>query len=634
MAGLFGTLNIATSGLSAQQKAIDVTSHNIANANTEGYSRQRVTLESNSPYTMPSITNPSEAQVGTGVSVTSIQRIRDSFLDYQIRTETSTKGTYDKRDSYLSEVENIMNGTSDTGLSTLMSKFYSAWQDLSKNAQNSDARTVVAEQSSALADELNHTYSQLQKLKTDCQSDVKDQVFEVNDTLDQIDKLNQQIKNVKISGNEPNDLMDKRDLLLDKLSSQFNINIDKKDFDGVDVSPVNSTGVKYPNIVQSLDNESVKRFSYVSSITETVKGSGIYAVNYYKKGDMSNSNNMQTVYVSMTADQEKQLDENRVLWADKDGNAIGLSVDEASSPISGGKVATDPLSFNSIKLFNPDNGQIKGTTSVQADIDNYTDQLNKIAKALAFSVNAVASGQTSVGTAAATTPTGAMDATNQADYMPFFVNSDTASTLYTTDSTGKASLSNTDLNTVLAAESQITAGNISVNKEIMTDVMKIKTRTHDDEFATETDNNVDGNSDGNRALAIAQLANSKINIQNISDTTTRADFFAAAGVDTGWVADSNGINTVQSSSDGMTVTSYFKDTIDKLAVQEQQAQRIVTNQTTLLQSFTQSKASVSGVSIDEEMANLIQYQHVYQANAKVISTVDTLLDVVVNGLKK
>lgn len=642
MSGLFGTMNTAISGMSAQQKAIDVTSHNISNANTEGYSRQRATLESNSPYTISDISNPSEAQAGRGVTVTSIDRIRDSFLDYQIRTETSTKGTYDKRESYLSQVESIINGTSDTGLSTLMGKFYSAWQDLSKNPQTSNARTVVAEQSSALADELNHTYNQLQDLKKNCQSTIKDEVFEVNDKLEQLDQLNKQIMSVKVSGNEPNDLMDKRDLLLDQLSTKFNINIDKENFDTVNVSPANTSGIKFPNLIQSDDSTSEKRFSYVSSITKGAQngsaadGSPIYEykVGYYKKGDTSNQNNMESVKVNMTEAQAKQLDENRVLWADKDGKAIGVSVDEASSTI------TEPaagFNFSDLKLFTPDNGEITGTASVQTDIDNYTNQLNKIAKALAFSVNAIESGMTNPTSANAASASGKN--TQDTDYMPFFVNSDSANSKYTKDANGKtvlcdltssttkaATLSN--LTDVLGKEDEITAGNISVNRQIMENVMDIKTRTNDDQFADETNNTIDGNTDGKRALAIAQLANSIMNIQNINDTTKRSDFIATLAVD------SNGVNTVVNAPDGMTLNNYFKDTVDKLAVQEQQAKRIVTNQTTLLAGFTQTKSSISGVSIDEEMANLIQYQHAYQANAKVISTVDSLLDVVVNGLKK
>ena len=84
----------------------------------------------------------------------------------------------------------------------------------------------------------------------------------------------------------------------------------------------------------------------------------------------------------------------------------------------------------------------------------------------------------------------------------------------------------------------------------------------------------------------------------------------------------------------MTLDNYFKDTVDRLGIQEQEAKRMVANQHTLLAGITQAKDSVSGVSLDEEIANLVQFQHSYQANAKIISVVDQLLDVVVNGLVK
>lgn len=657
MSGLFGTLNVSNLGLQAQQKALDVVSHNIANASTDGYSRETVTMEAEGSSQASLLSCGSSAQVGAGVLITSINRVRDTFLDYQVRSETSIKGTYEKRESYLSQVESIINGTSTTGLNADFSDFFSSWQSLSSSAETSDARTVVAEKSKTLADDLNNTYNKLQTLKTDCQSATKDQIFQINDILNQVDKINQQIKNVKVSGTEPNDLMDQRDLLLDQLSQEFNINVDSQKFDGVDVSPGNSGQIKYPNLVDAYDSSSEKRFSYVSSISSvagTTSGTGanatnVYKVTYYKNGDMTNDSNKVDVYVRMTNDQESQMDENRVLWADKNGNAIGLSVDEASTPVKGTSETVNAdggtynvMSFSSVNMFTPDDGQLKGTTSVQADIDTYTDQLNKMAKGLAFSVNAVLSGQTSVGTAnSAGLTNGKLNSSSQADYMPFFVNSATASNNYTTNADGTVTFANdTALNNVLQAESGITAGNISVNEEILTNVMNIKTRTHDDQYAYESDNTTaDGVSDGNRALAVAQLANSMMNMQNVSDTTTRAQFFDTNTSDTGaigtkWAADSHGIYTVSNSSDGMTLGNYFKDTVDKLAVQQQQATRNVSNQTTVLNNINQTKQSNSGVSIDEEMSNLIQYEHAYQANAKVISTIDSLLDVVINGLMK
>ena len=95
----------------------------------------------------------------------------------------------------------------------------------------------------------------------------------------------------------------------------------------------------------------------------------------------------------------------------------------------------------------------------------------------------------------------------------------------------------------------------------------------------------------------------------------------------------NGLK-IENSTSGMKMDAYFKDTIDRLGVQAQEAQRMVSNQEDLLHSVDESRASVSGVSLDEEMANLVQFQHAYNANAKIIATVDELLDVIVNGLKR
>ncbi|MEL7596732.1 MAG: flagellar basal body rod C-terminal domain-containing protein, partial [Clostridiaceae bacterium] len=111
------------------------------------------------------------------------------------------------------------------------------------------------------------------------------------------------------------------------------------------------------------------------------------------------------------------------------------------------------------------------------------------------------------------------------------------------------------------------------------------------------------------------------------------------GTDRSFVGDlepdsSLGVPTIKSDINGMKIDSYFKDTIDKLGIQEQEAKRVVQNQEVLLKGFQERRDSISGVSLDEEMANLVQFQHAYQANAKIIATVDELLDVVVNGLKR
>jgi flagellar hook-associated protein 1 FlgK len=256
MSGLFGTLGIGTKGMNVAQRSIDVTSHNIANANTDGYSRQRAQIETTKPYggaIMGSITQA--GQVGTGAQVSAIIRIRDTFLDYQVRSETSTKGAYDMKSNFLTEVENVFNEPSDTGISTLMTKFFSAWDELSKQPQSSNARTVAAQQTKALTDALNHTYSSLTDLQTNAQSLIQNNVTDVNSMLNQIDDLNKQIKTVTVSGNAPNDLLDKRDLLVDKLSSKFGINIDKKSFNEIDLKPTDLGSMTDGRLIAADDME-------------------------------------------------------------------------------------------------------------------------------------------------------------------------------------------------------------------------------------------------------------------------------------------------------------------------------------------------------------------------------------------
>lgn len=585
MSGLFSIFNIATRGMAVQQSAINVTSHNIANANTEGYSRQTTKIETTRPFGMPSLNSAAEpGQLGTGAQVSAIERVRDSFLDYQVRTETSKYGQYSARQNFLSEIEGIFNEPGDTGISSLIGKFFDSWQSLSNSAQDSNARTIVVQQSAALADSLNHTAKQLLDLKDNVQQVIKDDVFEVNDILNQIDELNQQIKGVKIAGQIPNDLMDRRDLLLDKLSTKFDIKIDKRNFEGIDVSSEGNL------VIKSEYNDQVKRLSYVDSIEKNVDGS--YKVTYYQFGNKSSENYKREINLtSLTDDDVKSLEEGRIIWTDNKGEPI---VDN-----SGNKVTDKSI------IYTASNGELKGYSSVQSDINNYLNQLDKVAKALAFSVNALHSGQSVAGD----------------DTKPFFVNGDAAK--YDVVG-GKSNLSGSNLGSALAAEGDITAANISVNKSLIDDVMQINAKFDED----------GGIDEGTRALAIAQLRDKLIAVQEIGiSINSREDLVSDTR---NKMTPDSATRTIDVANDksGMTLDNYFKDLIDRLGVQSSEAQRIVKNQNSLLASFTQSRESVSGVSIDEEMASLIQYQHAYQANAKIISTVDELLDVVINGLKR
>lgn len=624
MSGLFASFNIAKRGLIAQQSALRVTNHNIANANTEGYSRQRATIETTTPFMMPSLNSyAGPGQLGTGAEVSSIVRVRNEFLDYQYRNETSVQGKYESREKFLSEIEGIFNEPSDTGLSNVLGKFFDGWQQLSKQPETSNARTVVAQQAKVLADELNHTDFQLEKLKENTQLNIKESVFKLNNILDQIDDLNQQIITVKVAGQEPNDLMDRRDVLVDELSGIMDFTVNKQEFYGIDIIPNNVSGVPGGGenyVIKNEPNYAVARFSYVSGV-RAVDDSGNtvepgssdckkIVISYLKGGSSNTPGEDVVVDLSKITNPEekkeifKNIDECRVFWSKEDGTA--QSDKGKSTPIV---IENANEIYSKTGLFKPKNGSINGLMTVQEDVDKEREQLDRLAKGLALALNAIHSGKEKQGD----------------DKVPFFVNKDKAEYI-----DGKMQ----NLTDVLNVENEISASNISINEEILKNVMLIKTKTHDDEFDYTSENNKDGATDGKRALAIAQLRDTLFKIQNIKDNMTREDFIRECTGNADLTDDGLGVATIISNSGGMTIDNYFKDIIDELGIQTQKAKRIIVNKSQQIAQFQQARDSVSGVSLDEEMANLIQYQHAYGANAKVISTIDELLDVVINGLKR
>lgn len=579
MSGIFGSFNTAKTGMTAQQSAITTTSHNIANSSTVGYSRQRVKIETTRPISVPG----QAGQIGTGAQVSAIERVRDTFLDYQIRGESSQLGKYGIKSDYLSQIESVFNEPSDTGISTLMADFFDAFQELSKQSTSSSTRTVVTQKTAALCDALNATYDKMEKLKIDSQDSIKTNVKDVNSLLNQLSRLNDEIRSVSVTGNTPNDLLDRRDLLIDELSYKFNIKVENADFNGFDIKAVDTNSIRISPLVNSSPNGEISRFSYISSV---VKDGDDHVITYYKNGDTSTEANKQTIRVKgLSDDQVKEIEKTRVLWGDSKGQAIRSD----GYPLKDGET----INSTQLMLFTPKTGELNGAVEVQESVNDYMNQLDKIAKTLALTVNAVHSGST----------------TASGDEMPFFVNGDTSK--YNNDG-----LLILDTNN----ESEISAKNISINLEILKDVSKINTKS--DENA--------GEGDGKRALAIAQLKNLLVRVSDINESIiSREDLFTKGGTN----FDTNGMN-LTNNVNGTKMESHFQDIVDKLGVQSQESQRMVKNQEELLSNLERNKLSVSGVSLDEEMSNLIQYQHAYNANAKMIATLDEMLDVIINGLMR
>ena len=212
-------LNTAVSALTAAQTALDTAAHNTANASTPGYSRQRVRLVASAPFTYPAFNRSGlPGQIGTGVTVASIERARDAFLDIQIRGQNELSGYWDTRRDELAKVETVFPEPSGSGLGDVLSKFWSAWQDVAADPTSTAARAALTEQAGTMATRFNRDAGQLKTLADGINAQLRGGVNEVNDIALQLAGLNDQIQRVVVSGDNANDLSDQRDALLDRLS--------------------------------------------------------------------------------------------------------------------------------------------------------------------------------------------------------------------------------------------------------------------------------------------------------------------------------------------------------------------------------------------------------------------------------
>ncbi|NLN06544.1 MAG: flagellar hook-associated protein FlgK, partial [Firmicutes bacterium] len=216
MSTFFG-LNIARLGMQAQLKALEVTSHNIANANTPGFSRQTAHM-----IPTAGVSYAKKGMLGSGVIVDEIKRIRDSFLDRQVRHEMQTLGQWQARSSYLSQVEQVFLEPSESGLNSVISTFFDSWQELSLNPESSSARSALIENANFLLNSIKHTYNSLTTIRDDITVNIELKVSEINSLARQISDLNQQIVRLSARNDHPNDLMDRRDLLIEQLAKIIN----------------------------------------------------------------------------------------------------------------------------------------------------------------------------------------------------------------------------------------------------------------------------------------------------------------------------------------------------------------------------------------------------------------------------
>ncbi len=207
-------------GLRAAQRLLDVAGHNVANAETEGYSRQRAELIGGTPIPMAPV-----GFLGTGVEVAAIRRVRDQWVDFQLRAESANLGEANVRQSMLSQMEEVLGEPSDHGLGAQLKMFWESWQNLSARPEDPGLRSSVRQSGLALAQKFNDLTAHFGEMRRETLGRIRSTVEEINGLAKRIAELNNQIGRASAATPNPNDLKDEQDRLLTRLASKADISV-------------------------------------------------------------------------------------------------------------------------------------------------------------------------------------------------------------------------------------------------------------------------------------------------------------------------------------------------------------------------------------------------------------------------
>ncbi|MDR0663296.1 MAG: flagellar hook-associated protein FlgK, partial [Spirochaetaceae bacterium] len=282
MTSTFSGLELGKRALGAHEQALQTTGNNLSNASTEGYSRQRVEFAEMEPLYFPGLNREERpGQIGQGTVVSRIERIRDELLDRRIVAQASGEGYWKTRDPYIRQLDQMYLEVGDNSLRAKMDAFWDGWQELSRYPADSAPRTALLERAQTLVDGIHEHFRGLKSLQDMADEDIMLTVERVNELSRQIASVNSEIQRIIAQGDRPNGLMDRRDLLVDKLSAIIELTVDRRDNDefmvhtGGLVLVQGGVGRQF-EITRGVDTEGYGRISWADTgdIFEPTRGRG------------------------------------------------------------------------------------------------------------------------------------------------------------------------------------------------------------------------------------------------------------------------------------------------------------------------------------------------------------------------
>ena len=621
MGSTFSGIELGKRSIMAHTDAITTAGHNISNANTEGYSRQRVQFKEFDPLYKPDLERAERAgMIGQGMDSQSINRVRDELLDQRITEQQHSESYWETRSKYYTMIEQIYNEPDDVSIRSNMDKFWEGWQELSVHPESQAARQAVVTRGESLADSIKTKWEALMGVGNLINGDIEATVKQVNDYTRQIASLNAEIVRSRGMGDNPNDLLDRRDLLVDKLSKIINITSDRRDSDEfmvhLDGHVLVQGGVARSFDLETVvDNNGYDKLVWKDTGNEAViKGGTLGALIELRdvdiRSEVQSLNTMTMNFSDLVNDIHRNgygannvtgLDfftqhsfvENVNGNYDRDGDG---TLDHSYIFRFTGTTKLNPqeqIGLEGVMTLSGSGGNVQvayhPTDTVETVINRINDSNGEVKAYLDRNNNLVLKGTTA---SAVENPDFVI---RHVEDSGFFLTGYTG-ILQASGAAGAYDYAQADAVQALAgaqfAVSPVLnpAGYIEVNQALKNDVMSVA--------AAYKDNSGNVNAgDGRAAVEIAAIRNTKVMIGH-----------------------------------ERTFDDYFADSVTNVGLKGEQAENMHLSHSAVMEDLRSLRDSISGVNIDEELADIIKFQHGYNAAAKFVTVWDSLLDTIINRL--
>ncbi len=626
MQSTFTGIEIGKRSLVAHNQSLTTIGHNITNASTDGYSRQRVKMETFDPLYAPSLNRENTpGQIGQGVDVASVERIRDEILEGRIVSQANQQGYWDSRDKYILMTEKIYNEPGEFSVRAAMDKFWEGWQELSLHPSEMASRQSVLERGQTLIDSIHNRYNALKETRDMVETEIDAAVTRINSILSDVSALNEKIVKIKAMGDNPNDLLDRRDLLVQELSSIINITVDNRDADEFQIHTsglhlIQGRAVNYLSTEINAENEGYSRVVWKNSGEEAFFKGGRLA-SFLELRDSDLREEIQKIDLMTVNFIDNVNDIHKKGWGANGRTGVDFFREYPFvTSAQGNYDRNGDGEFDSSYIFRVAGSNsldprdligIRGTmTLAGADeninldyypTDTVQDVIDRINNSTAR-INAVLDQDGKLVLRAMNS-----DRIGTPDFVIKHLEdsgeflSGYAAVLAGSGADGGYDWETADAVTALrggdspavyaVAPLSHPAGWIEINRAVAADPMTIASGFGENGRPANP-------GDGSAALAIASLRNKPLMIGKFTS-----------------------------------FDQYFSSVVADIGLKGEQAETALETQNLVMKELEDLRQSISGVNIDEELAQMIKFQHGYSAAARFISQMSDMLDTIINRLK-